>query len=151
MKLPVMYQVRIEVLERQIGVWRLERVHRMRHRKGRVHAHAGGVQVSCSAVIESVDASRSWGVVAWGLVGEGGKAERVWVHQRRRESPCVMQALGCSIMIFAVVKVAKVSGEVISGVFIVFAIMFGALIERHHGRCVTTRVGVEQQTKVMYI
>jgi hypothetical protein len=33
-----------------------------------------------------------------------------------------------------------VSGEVISCVFVVLAIMFGTLIERHHDRCVTRRV-----------
>ena len=52
-----------------------------------------------------------------------------------------MQALGSSIMVFDIVKVTEVSGEVISCVFIVLAIMFGTLIERHHGRCVTRRVG----------
>lgn len=91
-------------------------------------------------MIEGVDAPRSGRVVPWRLVGEGGKAERIGIHQRRRESPCIMQSFGGRIMVFHVVQVTKLSGEIISGVFIIFVLMFGTLIERHHDRCLEERV-----------
>lgn len=93
-------------------------------------------------MIEGVDAPRGWSVIPRRLVGEGGKCERIGIHEGGCQSPRVCHWLGGTVVVFGVVKVGEVSEKGIGSQYIVVLVLDG-LICRNHCCETVTRYGAK--------